>query len=321
VNVVNITSISKFGLSMLTALTLYYNSCCFNCVIYTKKQADNQSKRAQKFILAKQNNNREVTMKAELISTVFLSEKRKNTLLMLMDGPASVDEIKDSLTGTTSAIMAQVKILFEQGLIEQKDDQCRLTSIGKLIMKKIRPLIETLNVVEDNKDYWDSRNLDPIPEFLLDRIGNLGEILIHEPDLNHLFEPPKALLTSLKQTRNVCTFYSYFCPTCPYNYSELAKNEVNYNLILTRPVYERLRDEYTEQHDAMINSKNSHMYICDDESMKLGALSVTDDLMLIAFFNKDGFFDHKKVLSFEESARNWGQDLFQYYKERSEKIK
>lgn len=115
-------------------------------------------------------------MKAELISTVFLSEKRKSTLLMLMDGPATIDEIKDSLTGTTSAIMAQVKILLEQGLIEQKEDEYRLTSVGKIIMQKIKPLVETLNILEENKDYWDSRNLNAVPDFLLDRIGDLEKL-------------------------------------------------------------------------------------------------------------------------------------------------
>lgn len=260
-------------------------------------------------------------MKAELISTVFLSEKRKSTLLMLMDGPATIDEIKDSLTGTTSAIMAQVKILLEQGLIEQKEDEYRLTSVGKIIMQKIKPLVETLNILEENKDYWDSRNLNAVPDFLLDRIGDLGEVMIHEPDLNHLFEPPKELLTSLKKTERASTFYSYFCPSCPNNYSELAKKEVHYDLILTKPVYERLMDEYTEQHCAMMESRNSNIYICNDDTVKLGALSVTDDLMLIAFFNKDGVFDHKKVISFEERARHWGKDLFLYYKENSEKVK
>ncbi|WP_406657636.1 winged helix-turn-helix domain-containing protein [Methanolobus sp. ZRKC2] len=260
-------------------------------------------------------------MKAELISTVFLSEKRKNTLLMLMEGPATIDEIKESLTGTTSAIMAQVKILLEQRLIENEEDEYRLTSVGKIVMKKIKPLTETLNVVEDNKDYWDSRNLNAVPEFLLDRLGDLGSVLVHEPDLNHLFEPPKELLTSLKTTKNASTFYSYFCPTCPCNYAELAKREVQYDLILTKPVYERLLDEYTEQHDAMMEARNSNIYICNDDTVKLGALSITDDLMLIAFFNKQGIFDHKKVISFEESARKWGKDLFLYYKENSEKIK
>ena len=260
-------------------------------------------------------------MKAELISTVFLSEKRKNTLIMLMEGPASIDEIKESLTGTTSAIMAQVKILLEQGLIEQFDDEYRLTTVGKIIMKKIRPLIETLNVVEDNKDYWDSRNLNSVPEFLLDRIGDLGSVQVYEPDLNHLFEPPKELLTSLKKTKNASTFYSYFCPSCPNNYAELARREVNYDLILTKPVYERLMEEYAEQHNAMMEARNSNIFICNDDTVKLGALSITDDLMLIAFFNKQGIFDHKKVISFEESARKWGKDLFLYFKENAEKVK
>ena len=260
-------------------------------------------------------------MKAELISTVFLSEKRKNTLLMLMEGPATIDDIKQSLTGTTSAIMAQVKILLEQGLIENEEDEYRLTSVGKVVMKKIKPLIETLNVVEDNKDYWDSRNLSAIPEFLLDRIGDLGNVAIYEPDLNHLFEPPKELLTSLKTTKSASTFYSYFCPSCPNNYSELAKREVYYDLILTRPVYERLVEEYSDQHNAMMEARNSNIYITNDDTLKLGALSITDDLMLIAFFNKEGVFDHKKVISFEESARKWGKDLFSYYKKNSTKVK
>jgi Predicted transcriptional regulator len=260
-------------------------------------------------------------MKAELISTVFLSEKRKNALLMLMDGPATVDEIKDSLTGTTSAIMAQVKILLEQGLIEQKEDGYRLTHIGKIIMTKIKPLVEALDVVQENKDYWDSRNLGSIPEYLLDRIGELGDILVHEPDLNHLFEPPDQLLQSLYQTTSVYTFYSYFCPTCPCNYSELANKEVNFHLILTLPVYNRLKEEYTDQYNAMMESENAHLYICNDDTLKLGALSITDDLMLIAFFNKEGVFDHKKVISFEESARQWGKDLFLYYRDNSEKVK
>ncbi|WP_235856264.1 helix-turn-helix transcriptional regulator [Methanolobus halotolerans] len=240
---------------------------------------------------------------------------------MLLNGPATIDEIKQSINGTTSAIMAQVKILIEQGLIEQKDDEYRLTHIGQIILKKIKPLIEALNVVEGNKEFWDSRDLSAVPDDLLDRIGDLGDVTIHEPDLNHLFEPPKELLVSLKSSANVCTFYSYFCPTCPCNYSELAKNEVNYNLILTKPVYERLRDEYTDQYNAIMQSQNSHLFVCHEQIITPGAISVTDDLMLLSFFNKKGFFDHKKVISFEENARQWGHEFFLHYKENAEQIK
>jgi predicted transcriptional regulator len=260
-------------------------------------------------------------MKTELISTVFLSEKRKNTLLMLMERPATIDEIKDSLTGTTSAIMAQMKILLEQGLIEQTSDEYSLTYIGKIILRKIKPLMEALNVLEENKEYWESRDMSAIPDPLLDRIGDLGQIMVYQPDLNHLFEPPKQLCLSLKQSKNASTFYSYFCPSCPMNYAELAKKEVSFNLILTRSVYNRLKDEYTEQYDMMMSSPSSNMFICEDNTVRLGALSITDDLMLIAFFNKQGIFDHKKVISFEDSARKWGADLFEQYRQMAEKVK
>lgn len=259
-------------------------------------------------------------MKDELVSTVFLSEKRKNTLLILINGPATIEEIKESLTGTTSAIMAQIKILFEHGLIEQNDGKYKLTYVGQILMKKIHPLISTLDVLEENKNYWVNRDLSSVPDSLLDRIGEVGKVIIHDPDLSHLFEPPKELLLSLEKTKNVSTLYSYFCPSCPNNYSKLAKKEVNFEMILTKSVYDRLKEEYTEQYNAMMTSKNSNLFICDDDIIKLGALSITDDLVNIAFFNKQGMFDHKKVISFNESARIWGMDLFLYFKEMSYKV-
>jgi predicted transcriptional regulator len=181
--------------------------------------------------------------------------------------------------------------------------------------------MESLNVLEENKEYWESRDLSAIPDYLLDRIGDLGQIMVYQPDLNHLFEPPAALLNSLRQSASVSTFYSYFCPSCPMNYAELAKKEVNFNLMLTRSVYSRLKDEYTEQYNAMMNSPSSNMFICDDDTVRLGALSITDNLMLIAFFNKQGIFDHKKVITFDNSARQWGMDLFEEYRQISEKVK
>ncbi len=260
-------------------------------------------------------------MRAELISTVFMSEKRKNTLILLMEGPATIEQIKTSIKGTTSAIIAQIKILIEQGLVEQKDDEYSLTPIGKIILVKTKPLIETLNVVEENQDYWVSRDLTALPDHLLERIGELGDILIHESDLSHLFEPPKELLVSLKTTKNVCTFYSYFCPTCPDNYSKLATKGVDYNLILTRPVYERLKEEYTDNYNAIMVSEGSSLFVCDDGKLKPGSLSITDDMLLLTLFSKKGIFDHKKVISFEQSARDWGRDLFLYFKSLSIKIK
>ncbi|WP_406659808.1 winged helix-turn-helix domain-containing protein [Methanolobus sp. ZRKC3] len=260
-------------------------------------------------------------MKTELISTVFLSEKRKKTLLMLMDGPATIDEIKSSLTGTASAIMAQIKILIEQGLIEQKGDKYQLTHTGKIILIKIKPLVETLNVLERNKGYWDSRDLSAIPEDFLYRIGDLGEVNVLEPDLNHLFEPPEELSDSIRQSKKVQSMFTFFCPACPIDYSELAEKNIQFELLITRSVHKRFEEDYKEQYDTVMEAENSNVYVCEDDALKIGALSVTDDLVHIALFTKEGTWDHKKAISYNVGARQWCSDLFETYKKNTEMVK
>jgi predicted transcriptional regulator len=260
-------------------------------------------------------------MKAELISTVFLSEKRKKTLLMLTDGPATIDEIKNSLTGTASAIMAQIKILIEQGLIEHKADMYQLTHTGKIILKKIKPLVETLNVLEGNKGYWGSRDLSAVPDDLLYNIGDLGEVTVLEPDINHLFEPPEELSDSLKKSEAIQSLYTFFCPACPADYSELAKMGTAFELIITRSVHKRFEDDYRVHYDAIMESESANVYLCEDDTLKIGALSITDDLVHMVFFTKEGTWDHKKAISFDDTARRWGSDLFEVYKKDAVKIK
>lgn len=258
-------------------------------------------------------------MTSDLINTVYLSEKRKHVLLMLMDGPALIEDIKQSLTGTTSAIMAQIKILFEEGLIEQNNaGEYQLTFIGQIIMQKMAPAIRTLDVVERHRKYWMTRDLASIPDELLHRIDELGNVVVKEADLSHLFEPPVELIDSLKRTTNMRSIFSYFCPSCPHNYSYLAKKGVYYELILTESVYNRLKEEYMEQYTIMHNSPTAHLFICDDRFLKLGSLSLTDDLLIISFFNNLGIYDHQKLLCYDKIALDWGRNLFDYFKQHSQ---
>lgn len=260
-------------------------------------------------------------MTSDLINTVYLSEKRKQVLLMLMHKPATIETIKEALTGTTSAIMAQIKILFEEGLIEQNNEnEYQLTFIGKIIMYKMAPAIKTLDVIEKHRKYWVSRDLSPVPDELLYRIDELGDVYVKEADLNHLFEPPAELIKSIKKSTNVRTIFSYFCPSCPNNYEFLAKKGVYYELILTESVYKRLKEEYIQQYDIMINAPSSNLYICDDRFLKLGSLSLTDDILILSFFNYLGIYDHQKLLCYEKSALDWGRYLFEYFKKHSKKV-
>ena len=55
-------------------------------------------------------------MSSSLCDTIWLSEKRKNLLLLLMEGPRDIEQIKTSLNVTAKAMMPQIKILKKQGV-------------------------------------------------------------------------------------------------------------------------------------------------------------------------------------------------------------
>ena len=65
-------------------------------------------------------------MKLELLGTLFLSDKRKDLLLLLIERPMNIDEIKNTLNVTSSAMMTQIKILIDQGIIFYEHDYYKL---------------------------------------------------------------------------------------------------------------------------------------------------------------------------------------------------
>ena len=112
-------------------------------------------------------------MTTELIGTLFLSEKRKALMIHLLDGPMTIDEIKTKLNVTTSAIMTQIKLLMNQGLIVYSDNLYSLTVMGRVISEKMIPLLETLEMYSENQHYWDEHNLSAVPHNILSRLSEL----------------------------------------------------------------------------------------------------------------------------------------------------
>ena len=75
-------------------------------------------------------------MKNNLLDVLFKSEKRKNELLLLQDGPMDMETILTSLGTTRQSLLPQLKILVQHHLISKKDDTYELTTIGNLLLMK-----------------------------------------------------------------------------------------------------------------------------------------------------------------------------------------
>lgn len=257
-------------------------------------------------------------MMSSLIDLIFFSEKRKNLLVQLANGPMDIDEIKEILNVKSCALMPQIKKLKDMDMIVQKGNIYQLSDIGAVIVEKMLPLNSVLDVFDGNKDYWSKHDRSPIPEHLIKKIDMLGRCNLDEPDLDHIFEFPSYLREKLNRSKTIKSFYSYFCPDCPSIQASCAESGAEAHLILDEKVYNRLKNDFEEEYCVLLDNKVS-LYIYSGE-VRPSSFMVTDNFVMLKLFGKDGEFDHRKITSFVPSALEWGNELAQYYIDRSTKI-
>ncbi len=259
-------------------------------------------------------------MPADLIDLIFLSEKRENVLLLLLQGPADINRINEVLDCTSASILPQIKKLKDAGLVSKSEEGIYdLTMIGRLVCENMRPLSTMLQVLDPEEEYWAGRDLDMIPPELLDRLGELGEVELIVPDLDHLYDLHDPFVNQVKASQQVRSILSLFHPDHPGLYLELEK-KTDLHLIFTRSVYQRWLEDFCDVMRQLTDSKRVLLFVCEDD-VRPPAIHITDNVIYLSFFDMQGQYDHKDVLSTAELARKWAYDLFEYFRQQSLPVK
>jgi predicted transcriptional regulator len=261
-------------------------------------------------------------MNPGLLDLILFSEKRKDFLLLLKEGPKNIEEALDKLQVPRTALLPQIKKLKDENLVIQEEGVYRLSIIGEIIVEKMQPLLKTLEVFEKNEDFWADRKLAPIPPYLIKRINELGDYKLIEPDLSHTFDLHPEFVTHLSNSSHIHIFFSYFHPQLPAFFLDLARKNIDISVILSEAVYFRLRDDFKKEGEEFIKMENTKLFILDSKAMEIPALiGSTDKMMILGLFNESGRFDRQYIISFDETAINWGEDLFKYYEGKCREIK
>lgn len=259
-------------------------------------------------------------MDSPFLELIFLSEKRKDLLLFLKDGPKSISEIKESLNVGLVAILPQLKKLRENSLILKTGDVYSLSPLGIAVAGRMQPMIDVLTVFGSKYEYWASHAVESIPDPLRKRIGELANCTFSEPpDRTHLFEPHREFVENLMKSKKINGIASIFHPLYPSLFLTFAKKGAEISILVTRPVYERIKEEYGAELGEFLKFKNASFYVCS-KKIELSHV-VTDRFLSLTLPFSDGNFDHKEdVLCFDPIALQWGEDLFTYYRSISDKV-
>lgn len=255
----------------------------------------------------------------DLLSIITSSDKRKKLLLLLQQGPKTLEEMRLALNFTATGMLPQIRILEERNLLKQEGKQYALTEIGQIIVGYLEPLVKTVEVIERQEEFWREHDSGAIPSSLLTKIGELGNTQIIESSIEELYEPHKEFLENILSSKKVMGISPIVHPIYPDFFLRLAEKGTDISLILTRKAFDKIENEYREMLSRALNFKNWSLYV-SDEDIKLACVG-TDIFFSISLFFRNGAFDSRKdLVSFDKSALLWGEELFNYYKERSVKI-
>ncbi len=258
--------------------------------------------------------------KIGLMELIFRSEKRRDLLIYLKDKPRSIDEIQEHLRVNSVSILPQLKKLKDRKLVIQKGHTYELSIMGKTIVDRMPPLLDTLEVLEENFDYWSRRNLEGIPQVLRSRIGELKNCKLIRPDLSHMFELDPEYVENLLLSRRVFGFSSYFHPSFIPLYLEIAKKEAEISIMLTEPVLKRFKTDYLEDLRTLIEFEHVNLSLFPKDP-KLAGFTVTDRFFLLTILPQIKFFEHESLFSSESQALKWGTDLFSHLEKEAVQVK
>lgn len=249
------------------------------------------------------------------------SEIRIKILMILNDDSMKLGQLRNNLNLTSSTILHAMKDMDDEGLIENTDEGYALTNIGRIQAILISDLIKTITVLTKNKDFWLSHDISGIPEHLLKGLGDLsgcdavlgGKADILKPHLNFI-----KVLMGAKVVRGVSPIFYHEYPNI---IEKLVKNNANVETIVTNEILSILNNgEYKSRLESLLNEKNFLLWVIDEE-VKV-AFTVTDSVLSFGLFRDDGAYDlTTDLISQKKDAIKWGNELFEYYRKRSNRVK
>ncbi len=257
---------------------------------------------------------------SKLVNTVTFSEKRKNLLIFLINGPKTLDEIRTSLKVTSTGMIPQIRKLEKQNLIRSEGKRYALTETGSVIAEVFSSFLKTAEIIEKYSNFWSSHDIKAIPKHLLRRIYELRNCELIECNLSEIHESHKGFLDSISKSKKIMGISPILHQSYPSFFLQSAQNGSEISLILTREVLDKLKNEYADTLKKFLAIPTTRLYE-SHQHIKLACV-VTDCYLNISLYFKNGDYDiQRDIVSSDHSAIKWGEDLFNHYLSESKEIK
>jgi predicted transcriptional regulator len=252
-------------------------------------------------------------MRSSLITLLLSSDKRTDLLLFLKEKPRTIEEINEALDTNSVAILPQLKRLKESELVIQENKTYSLSLLGKIIVRKMEPLVKAFRLLEDNYDYWTSSRPGTIPAGFFKQ---MEELVTYTPGRYHGDESSSRYSEMIKAFEGAKRLSLIISNSNP-RYIKLclahAKKGSEISVIFTQPVFETFEAKFKKELEILLSAVNTEVYLLEKNIIP-PTIAVTDTMALACFSPESSLDESNSIVSFGEEAVQWGMGLFDHFK-------
>ncbi len=256
-------------------------------------------------------------MKNELLSFTMSSERRKDIIYLLLDGPITLRELTNHFGIKASGLIPRIRELECKNLVVKDDGKYRLSNKGIILVKKLQMMYNLTKLLEENERFLNEHDLVSIPINLLCRIDEIGNYKQIISGVDNMHAPRHEIFDNLSRSKFIACISPIFDIDYPEFFLSIARQNVQVSIITTEAILEKIEKDHADALQQYLKCDNARMYAISDARL---AFAVTDAFISISLY-KNGILDTStNLMGFETSAIKWGMELFEYYKQRSREI-
>ncbi|WP_167848764.1 helix-turn-helix transcriptional regulator [Methanolobus halotolerans] len=251
-----------------------------------------------------------------------MSDIRKDLLFLLKDGPKDIRTIMGIMDIERQPLIFQLKIL-EDGFLLTKEagseEPYKLTTIGKLLVEEMEPLMSILDFLDSNDGYWEDHRLDFIPRRLIKRLPELDPCTIVDPPFSEMYEFDRMFLEKSKVSSSFFTVTTCLHPVFVSLFLELLDKGVDISVVLSRELFEKMRSEQYSDLKHLVKNRRTEFYLYPKD-MHFVSFAENDHYVQLMLLTNEDYYDNKHLMLSDPDALKWGKDFFDHYKNDSLQI-
>lgn len=254
----------------------------------------------------------------EDVQLIHRSRLLTEILLSLVESNKNLPRLREITGSASQAVIPKIRKLESMHLLEKKNNEYQLTSLGRVIASKIADFSRALGVINLHSYFWTNHYIEGIPATLLNEIGDLFNLEIISDTNVNLFNVYTNYLKIVKEARYISGVSSVMSPGHADAIGERIIEGIPVELVVSSDVALQLKEEpYSSKINALADYKNFKLMVTD-ENIKVG-LTVTDGCVSLGLYKKDGvtYDTTTDLFSFDQRAIAWGKRLLEYYRQRA----